>query len=48
MDHLQVRCGGLHMLNVVNLTYEMVTYYGDAAFIPEYIIMLEDAQQKVQ
>ena len=35
------------MLNVVNLTYEMVTYYGDAEVIPKYINKLEDTQKSI-
>ena len=48
MNHLQLRCGGLHTLNVVDLTSEMLTYYGYAAHVLGYINMLENAQKKLQ
>ena len=48
MDHLQLRCGRLHTLDVANITYEILTYYGDAAGICEYINIIEDSQKKAQ
>ena len=48
MDHLQLHCSGLHTLDVVVITSNMLTYYGDSAGIPEYINMIEDAQKKPQ
>ena len=46
MNHLQLRCGGLHVLNNVDLTSEMLTYYDDAAGVPKYTNMLEDNHKK--
>ena len=48
MDHIQLRCGGLHTLNVVELTSNILTYYGDAVGLSEYINMLKDYQKKAQ
>ena len=36
------------MLAVVELTFKMLTYYGDASGVPRYINMLEDAHKKAQ
>ena len=33
------------MIAVVDLTSEMLTYYGDEEGIPEYINMLEESQK---
>ena len=48
MYHIQLRYDCLHALEVVNLTSDILTYYGDASGIPEYINMLEDTQKKAQ
>ena len=48
MNHLQLRCGSLHALNVFDLTYEILTNYGDTADVPKCINMLEDAHKKAQ
>ena len=48
MDHLQLSYGGLHDINVVNITSDMLTYYGDAAGVLEYTNMIEDSQKKAQ
>ena len=48
MDHLQLRCEDLHALYVVDLTSEMITYYGDEACVPRNINMLEKSYKKVQ
>ena len=48
VDHLQLCCGGLHVLDVINLTSDILTYYGEAVVIPEYINMIEGAQKKYQ
>ena len=45
MDQIQLRCGGLHAINVVGLTSKILTYYGDAAGIPKYINMLKKYQR---
>jgi hypothetical protein len=48
IDHLNINCGGLHAIDLVNLPTEMLAYYAAAEGIPEYINMLEDAQRKAQ
>ena len=46
LKHLRARSGGLHTIDIIDLTAEMVGYYATAKGIPEYINMLEDAQLK--
>ena len=48
MDYLQLSFGGLHARNVVDLASKTLTYYSDAAGIPDHINILEDAQKKDQ
>jgi hypothetical protein len=49
INHLAKICGGLHVIDLVNLPTEMVLAYCAAAEgIPEYINMLEDAQRTSQ
>ena len=36
------------MIFVVKITSKVLTYYGDAAGVPEYTKMIEDAQEKAQ
>ena len=48
MDHLQLRCEDLHALYVVDLTSEMITYYGETEGVPEYINILKDNKKKSQ
>ena len=36
------------MIDVVDLTYEMIAYYGDAVGVPEYINMPRDSHKKSQ
>ena len=48
MDHLQLRCCRFHALDVVDLTSDLINYYGGAAGIPEYINMIEVSQKKAQ
>ena len=45
MNHLQFCCGGLPVLNFVELTPEMITYYIDAVGIPKYINILRGAKK---
>jgi hypothetical protein len=47
MEHLDANCGGLHPAELINLPTEMLSYYTQADGIPEYINMLEEAQQKL-
>ena len=46
MDQLKLRCRGLHVLDIVKLTSEMLTYYGDAEGVPEYINIIKGAHKK--
>ena len=46
MDHLQLCCSGIHAIDIVDITSEIITYYGDAAGVLKYINMLKDAQKK--
>ena len=46
MYHLQLHYRGLHVLEFVNLTSDIITYYGDVAGVPRYINMIEDSQKK--
>ena len=48
IDNLQLCCGGIHAINIVEITSEMLTYYSDLAGVPKYINMIEDAQKKAQ
>ena len=48
MDHIQLCYGGIHALNVVDLTSKILTYHGDAVLFYGYINMLENARKKVQ
>ena len=48
MDHLQLSYGGLHTLDIVDITSQMLTFYGGAAGITKYINMLEYNQKKSQ
>jgi hypothetical protein len=45
-DHLLESSGGLHTLDMISLTIQMSQYYEGTPDIPEYIILLEDAQRK--
>ena len=43
-----ILCGGLHALDIVNLTSELTTYYGYAADLTKNINMLKYAHKKSQ
>ena len=48
MDHIQLCFYGIHALNVVHLTSEILAYYCDEACVPRYTNMLENDHKKVQ
>ncbi len=43
---LDANSRGLHAINMISLCTNMHQYYVQADSIPQYIIMLEDAQKK--
>ena len=45
-NHLRSCSGGLHAIDVIDLTAEMMTYYKEYIGITEYINMLEEDQFK--
>ena len=45
---LDANSGGLHAVDMIALRTHMHQYYGQADGIPQYIIMLEDAQKKAK
>jgi hypothetical protein len=45
-DHLHKHSGGLHALDMVSLTIQMIQYYEGMPDIPKYIFLLEDAHRK--
>jgi hypothetical protein len=48
MAFLDFNSGGLHAVDMISLRTNMHQYYMQADWIPQYIIMLEDAQKKAQ
>jgi hypothetical protein len=48
MTFLDLNSGGLHAMNMLSLRTNMHQYYMQANGIPQYIIMLEDAQKKAK
>ncbi len=48
MAFLNLNSGGLHAVHMISLRTNMHQYYMQADGIPQYIIMLEDAQKKAQ
>ena len=40
--------GGLHAINMITLRTNMIQYYVQAECIPQYIVMMEDAQKKAK
>lgn len=48
MTFLDLNSGGLHAVDMLSLRTNMHQYYTQADGIPQYIIMLEDAQKKAQ
>ena len=48
INHLRNKSGGLHVIDTIYLTTEIIGYYKDSAGIPEYINKLEEAQLKAK
>jgi len=48
ISFLDANSGGLHAIDMISLRTNMHPYYGQADGIPQYIIMLEDAQKKAK
>ena len=48
ISFLDANSGGLHAIDMISLRTNMHQYYGQADGIPQYIIMLEDAQKKAK
>jgi hypothetical protein len=48
MAFLDDNSGGLHTINMITLRTNMHEYYAQADSIPQYIIMLEEAQKKAK
>ena len=48
MAFLNTNSGGLHAVDMLTLRTNMCGYYTQASSIPQYIIMLEEAQKKGQ
>ena len=45
---LDLNSGGLHAVDMISLRTNMHQYYTQADGVPQYIIMLEDAQKKAK
>jgi hypothetical protein len=48
MAFLDANSGGLHTVDMITLCTNMHRYYAQADGIPQYIIMLEEAQKKAK
>jgi hypothetical protein len=48
MALLDANSGGLHTVNMITLRTNMIQYYVQAEGIPQYIVMMEDAQKKAK
>jgi len=48
MAHLDVNSGGLHALDMISLRTNMTQYYAEVDGIPQFIVMMEDAQKKAK
>ncbi len=48
MAHLDANSGGLHALDMISLCTNMAQYYVQADGIPQFIVMMEDAQKKAK
>jgi hypothetical protein len=46
MAHLNANSGGLHAINMISLCLNMMQYYIQADGIPQFILMMEDAQKR--
>ncbi len=48
MAHLNTNSRGLHTINMISLHSNMTQYYIQADGIPQFIVMIEDAQKKAK
>jgi hypothetical protein len=48
MAHLDANSGGLHAINMISLRMNMTQYYVQADGIPQFIVMMGDAQMKAK
>ena len=48
MAHLDANSGGLHALDMISLRTNMPQYYVQADGIPQFIVMMKDAQKKAK
>jgi hypothetical protein len=48
MALLDANSGGLHAVDMITLRTNMIQYYVQAEGIPQYIVMMEDAQKKMK
>ncbi len=48
MSLLDANSGGLHALNMISLCADMIQYYMQADGIPQFIVMMEDAQKRAK
>jgi hypothetical protein len=48
MAHLITNSGGLHAIDMISLRSNMTQYYVQADGIPQFIVMMEDAQKKAK
>ncbi len=48
MAHLDANSRGLHAINMISLHSNMTQYYVQANGIPQFIVMIEDAQKKAK
>ena len=46
MALLDANSGGLHAIDMITLRTNMIQYYVQAEGIPQYIVMMEDAQKR--
>ena len=48
MAFLDTNSGGLHAVDMITLRTNMIQYYVQVEGIPQFIIMMEDAQKKAK
>ncbi len=48
MAYLDANIGGLHAIAMISLRSNMTQYYVQADGIPQFIVMMEDAQKKAK
>jgi hypothetical protein len=48
MAHLNANSRGLHAIDMMSLRLNMTQYYAQADGIPQFIVMMEDAQKKAK